>query len=181
MKTLKGKIEFDGALNEAGWALARELNKYGGVTGHMFNNLKSSLKVAIECYINEKEEEQAISQAKEVEWVNGELVCKVNQTTPIGIFVGLDRTGRAVIELNSVTSHANNGNAFMTLGLHNIAKPETQEDREKREELEAAYDLYCEWNCHPEHALSLDELKVEPDWRERWLRVVRKTGYRKGD
>ena len=75
-------------------------------------------------------------QTKEVEWVNGDLVCKVNQIIPIGVFVGLDRTGRAVVELNPVTQHANNGNEFMALGLHNIKKPETEAERKEREELE---------------------------------------------
>lgn len=79
------KIEFDNALNEAGWALVRELNKYGDISGNMFNNLKPSLKIAIERYMSEKEKEQPIPQTnietleeKEVEWVN------VDELPPVG-------------------------------------------------------------------------------------------------
>lgn len=80
-----------------------------------------------------------IPQTKEVEWLNGELVCKVDQIMPIGVFVGLDRAGRAVVELNRVMQRNNNGDSFMVLGLHNIRKPkqETEAERVEREERKA--------------------------------------------
>lgn len=49
------KIEYDDALNEAGWTLLEEIQKYQQVDGHLFNNLKSFLKAAIEKYNEVKE------------------------------------------------------------------------------------------------------------------------------
>jgi len=49
----KSDIEFDCALNAAGWALHSEISKHGEVSGHIFNNLKGASKVAIDCYIDE--------------------------------------------------------------------------------------------------------------------------------
>ena len=126
------------------------------------------------------EEKEALDAIEQVEWKNGDLVEYRNKNKGEGgllIFVGIHPTHKDHAVLYG--KHLNGG--YMSAPLSMLSKPESPEAKQEREELEAAYDLYCEWNCHPEHALSLDELKVEPDWRERWLRVVRKTGYRKGE
>lgn len=49
------EIDYDDALNEAGWTLLEEIQKYQQVDGHLFNNLKSCLKAAIEKYNEVKE------------------------------------------------------------------------------------------------------------------------------
>lgn len=49
------EIEYDDALNEAGWTLLEEIQKYQQVDGHLFNNLKFCLKAAIEKYNEVKE------------------------------------------------------------------------------------------------------------------------------
>lgn len=49
------EIEYDDALNEAGYTLLEEIQKYQEVDGHLFNNLKSCLKAAIEKYNEVKE------------------------------------------------------------------------------------------------------------------------------
>lgn len=64
---------------------------------------------------------------------------------------------------------------------YEFRKPETEADRKERERLEAAYDLYCEYTntsnsdakCYSQHAFS--NLVV----KDKWLRIVDKTGYRK--
>lgn len=123
-------------------------------------------------------------EEKGVEWVNGDMVCKVDQVIPIGVFVGLDRTGRAVVELNPVMAHANNGNSLTTFGLHNIKKPETQQKREERERLEAAYDLYshvCKDGSPNGRTATFEEFNkgMMTSCREEYLAIVDKTNYRK--
>lgn len=46
------EVNYDNALNEAGWVLIEELRKFGDVNGHQFNHIKPSLKLAIEKYLN---------------------------------------------------------------------------------------------------------------------------------
>ena len=58
-------------------------------------------------------------------------------------------------------------------------KPETEEQRKEREELEAAYDLYCEFRSKNNLTVcSIDNLDREPGF-EFVMFLVRKTGYRK--
>ncbi|QFR59849.1 hypothetical protein VOWphi5012_065 [Vibrio phage phi50-12] len=50
---------------------------------------------------------------------------------------------------------------------------------EREMELEAAYDLYCEWGQGKQHCKSFEQFKDADGTRAMWLRVVHKTGYRK--
>lgn len=47
-------IEYDNALNEAGWEMVTKLQELGPLTGEQFNNMKSCLKSAIEKYLSKK-------------------------------------------------------------------------------------------------------------------------------
>jgi hypothetical protein len=62
-----------------------------------------------------------------------------------------------------------------------IEYDETTQQREERERLEAAYDLYLAWlgDSNLEHAFPFVEWKGEPNWRNKWLRVLNLTNYRK--
>ncbi|AUR86539.1 coil containing protein [Vibrio phage 1.086.O._10N.222.51.F8] len=67
-------------------------------------------------------------------------------------------------------------------GLTKFRKPETPQQREDRERLEAAYKLYL-IRCHAvNHPITYEfnEFKSEPDAKDGWLAVVDKTNYRKG-
>ena len=57
----------------------------------------------------------------------------------------------------------------------------SKEEIEKQERLEAAYDLYCAWNIHKESRFCFNVWKEEVEFTGKWLRVVDKTGYRKGE
>jgi hypothetical protein len=64
------EIEFDNALNEAGWALSNELSKYGDINGNMFNNMKGCLKIAIEAYLADlRKKQEPIKPRMKVEYV----------------------------------------------------------------------------------------------------------------
>lgn len=51
-------IKYDDALNNAAWTLLEGIQEYQEVEGHLFNNLKSVLKQAIEVYLTETFEEK---------------------------------------------------------------------------------------------------------------------------
>ena len=57
-------------------------------------------------------------------------------------------------------------------------KPETEEQRKEREELEAAYDLYCDFRSENNLTVcSIENLHKESGF-EFLMFLVRKTGYR---
>lgn len=66
---------------------------------------------------------------------------------------------------------------------YEFRKPETPEQRKERERLEAAYDLFVEWQrddeFDPERLKSFEDFKRDSRTASDWLRVVEKTGYRK--
>lgn len=67
---------------------------------------------------------------------------------------------------------------------YDFRKIETEAQREQRERLEAAYDLYREWvggSVLTQNSIEFDEWKREPDFYKKWLRIVDKTNYRKGE
>lgn len=55
--TTKIEIEYDNPLNDAAWALHEQISQYSEINGHLFNNLKSCLKAAIEEYLAKSLEE----------------------------------------------------------------------------------------------------------------------------
>ena len=62
-----------------------------------------------------------------------------------------------------------------------MRRPESPEDKEERERMESAYDLYCEWCVamgYPK--FSFNEFKNSEKDRAGMLAVVDKTKYRKG-
>lgn len=67
------------------------------------------------------------------------------------------------------------GNSHMTIPSCRLLKPETEDQRNKRERLEAAYDLYCTLNAG-HSVVEFDRFKGTC---RNWLRVVDKTNYRK--
>jgi len=56
---MSNKVEYDDALNDAGWVMTSQLHKYGPVNGAQFNAMKSCLKEAIETYLERKEKDAA--------------------------------------------------------------------------------------------------------------------------
>lgn len=110
-------------------------------------------------------------QTKEVEWVNGDE-CRCNDNidyTYIGLnphkplFSYIVGNGQIIQRLTSI-----------------LSKPETPEQKLEREELEAAYDLYCEFTnensvdgtCMSSFSFKQSLVKIK------WLAIVRKTNYK---
>lgn len=108
---------------------------------------------------------------KEVEWSNGDE-CLYMNSSEVHKFIGIDPTRSDFCYIKA------NCSAVNWVEIAKLSKPETPEAKEKRERLEAAYDLYCEW-CNVAH-IDFADWKNEPDYYEKWLRVVDKTNYRKG-
>lgn len=177
------KVEFDNALNEAGWAMIHELQKFGGVGGRMFNNMKPCLKVAIEKYLSESDKEKPVPQTKEVEWVNG--------LPTVGVECELSNCGNSwakaeVLFMGTGLCVVNQGYGDQHYHLNSVKfrKPETPEQKLERERLEAAYDLYCEWmldgNIQSDEVRTIEEFVSYKNCLADWLRIVDKTNYRKG-
>lgn len=57
-QNLNKGVDYDDALNDAGWKLTEGLQKYGNLTGHQFNNVKGCLKEAIEVYLARKAKDE---------------------------------------------------------------------------------------------------------------------------
>lgn len=128
------KVEFDNALNEAGLVLLHELRKYGDVNGRMFNNIKPSLKIAIESYLAEKCKCQSIPQPKEVEWVNGDE-CEIDMTEGVRRYIfGCECPNNQ----NTCIVFTKDGSGHMVMPIERLKKPESPEEKIERERLEAA-------------------------------------------
>lgn len=54
----KVEIEYDDALNQAGWELYEMISKFQHVEPRLFNNMKGCLKAAIETYLSVKSDDQ---------------------------------------------------------------------------------------------------------------------------
>jgi hypothetical protein len=85
------------------------------------------------------------------------------------------------LDNDNTTAHGMDIILDLHKGNYTFSKPESPQQREGRERLEAAYDLYCAWvgDRVGYHAIDFDKWKVEPDFLNKWLRIVDKTNYRK--
>lgn len=73
-------ITFDSALNDASWTLLDEIGKFQKVEGHLFNNLKGCLKVAIETYLTIKTAEALGHKSVQIGNVADELLEQLEET-----------------------------------------------------------------------------------------------------
>lgn len=116
---------------------------------------------------------KATSHAIGTEWKNGDE-CTYDGSKYI--FVGMTPT------LNDVACIIfDHKNGIEHVSVNKLRKPETK--RKERERLEAAYDLFVEWQRDDEFDLerlkSFEDFKRDSRTTSDWLRVVEKTGYRK--
>ncbi|CAH9015514.1 putative coil containing protein [Vibrio phage 381E49-1] len=66
---------------------------------------------------------------------------------------------------------------YLDVATTKFRKPETPEQKLERDELEAAYDLYCDL-AYVNGATSFDAFKTDAGLTRFWLSVVRKTNYK---
>ena len=98
---------------------------------------------------------------------------KPYNTWESGIYRGKNKLGDLIFEF------ADSGVVDLFDESTKIRKPKTPEQREERERLEAAYELYCESLIgEDEETESFDEFKAFKNRLRQWLRIVDKTGYR---
>ena len=127
--------------------------------------------------------------SEKVEWVNGEglppvgALCKVNRD-PF-VYRVMYSSAFVVIVQNldndNTTAHGMDIILDLYKGDYTFSKPETQQQREDRERLEAAYDLYVTHEGYidnPVCSISIFSESNEP--KNKWLAIVDKTNYRKG-
>lgn len=122
--------------------------------------------------LEEKEAFDAIDTTpNQVEWKNGDDVV-FGKDNRKGIYIACDtyNVGHVVYS---------RGDYFYVRG-GDFRKPETAEQREERERLEAAYDLYCEVeNADGDEPYDFDFWRTMERKAEGYLAIVDKTGYRK--
>ena len=132
------------------------------------------------------EEKEALDAIEQVEW-NGEGL------PPVGVececfnydadlwmrVITLDaKTESGEIAVSSINENGKYARLFWGCKFR---KPETPEQRKEREELEAAYDLYCEFRSERNLTVcSIENLHKESGF-EFIMHFVRKTGHRKGE
>jgi hypothetical protein len=111
----------------------------------------------------------------EPEWKNGDEVVISSKSKSQWFVVGV-----SPIRKTSTVCVSNTGE-LKSFHTNQLSKPETPQQHEERERLEAAYDLYlirCHAVNHP-IVYELHELKSAPEAIDGWLAIVDKTGYRK--
>ena len=127
----------------------------------------------VETQTEHQEEMSAFSG--EVDWKNGDE-CAFDDRA--GIFIGLSKNKRlAIVEIdNEAINHD-----IDLVKVCDLSKPKTPQQREDRERLEAAYDLYVTHEGYidnPVCSISIFSESNEP--KNKWLAIVDKTNYRKG-
>ncbi len=117
--------------------------------------------------------------SEKAEWVNGDgvdwLTPDNKWCTSEHLFVGEHSNGSPVIERKTT------GNIFETYWAV-IRKPETKQQREDRERLAAAYDLYCyvsEKSGRAPFSIEYFTKSNEHCYKDDYLAIVDKTNYRK--
>lgn len=117
---------------------------------------------------------------KTFEFENGdEVVGSINNVE--GYFVGgIPKRSRDMpTDMDCYIQLKDKGNVICFYS-HLLSKPETPEEKEQRERLEAAYDLYT--SCaHAGGCTSYEIFVSDPVMLKFWLSVVDKTKYRKGE
>ncbi|CAM0051744.1 hypothetical protein VPHF89G1_0004 [Vibrio phage F89 g1] len=110
----------------------------------------------------------------EIEWKNGDECVYKHQPDVTYMFVGM----HPVNSRSAVCWNEKEGIAQIHIDF--ISKPETPQQREERERLEAAYDLYCIM-CGIEGYAKFDLIDFSKTKKDSavWLAIVDKTNYRK--
>ena len=113
-------------------------------------------------------------QCDEIEWKNGDECAYKHIKGVVYTYIGAHPSKQGHFVFNE-----EQGITY----IHNdyLEKPLSKEEIEKHERLEAAYDLYCDLNINKESRFCFNIWKEEAEFTGRWLRVVDKTGYRKGE
>lgn len=111
--------------------------------------------------------------SEKVEWVNGDE-CLYMNSSEVHKFIGVDPTRNDFCYIKA------NCSAVNWVKVAKLSKPETKQQREDRERLEAAYDLYCEWHevMQFKVPLEFDTFCNAANVKLQWAAIVDKTNYR---
>lgn len=119
-----------------------------------------------------------IPKPEVVEWKNGDE-CRYNGIN--WLFCGFHPVnGLAIVANNDEPSY----HQVITVDVELLSKPESPEEKEQRERLEAAYDLYCEAQKAVGNLTIVTYEKFASNETVNlifWLAIVDKTNYRKGE
>lgn len=122
----------------------------------------------------EKEVLDGIESAGEVEWKSGDIATLYGDQ----VLVVAYHPHHPVVVVET------NDNEYLNVGISDLLKPETPQQREGRERLEAAYDLYCHIaKMSNRSPYSFEQFSTDSTtcYRKEYLEIVCKTNYRKQD
>jgi len=111
-----------------------------------------------------------IPQTKEVEWANGDACRYANDIEHEYTYIGEHPHGDGHYVFSE-----EKGITYIANGY--LLEPETEAERKEREELEVAYDLYCDL-AYINGATSFDLFKTDKKLVDFWVGIVRKTNYK---
>ena len=145
----------------------RQEIKIGLTDGDDRNELKPSCRVEFDTTTQQVE-------SLAVEWKNGDECRYANDPSHEYIYVGEHPHGDGHYVFSETK-----GITYIANGY--LLEPETPQQREERERIEAAYDLYLH-RCRAVNwktEYTFEDFKSESDAFNGWLAIVDKTGYRK--
>ncbi|CAL9963323.1 hypothetical protein VPHK165_0089 [Vibrio phage K165] len=126
----------------------------------------------------EKEALDGIESAGEVEWKNGDE-CEIEMQEGVRRYLfGCECPNNQ----QTCIVFTKDGGGHMVMPFERLKKPETPQQREERERLEAAYDLYCHIaKMSNRSPYSFDQFASDSTtcYRKEYLEIVCKTNYRK--
>lgn len=184
-KSIKALDEFISLAHQDAMSHMQKIECDDGCGGFIpegaLNELTSRFKRALQDnnYMNEfisknktPEEKEALDTIEQVEWKNGDSCRYANDISYEYIYIGEHPHGDGHYVFSE-----DKGVTYIANGC--LLEPETPEAKKEREELEAAYDLYCEFRSENNLSVcSIDSLHEESGF-DFLVFLVRKTGYRK--
>ena len=123
----------------------------------------------------------ALDNPKATDWNNGDKCLYMGGNF---VFIGMLCVPTLKGTADCMIQHEDG--APIMANVSELSKPESPEEKERRERLEAAYDLYCHVQSTQNQAAATFELFTKAQGimtlhRERYLTIVDKTNYRKGE
>ncbi len=119
-------------------------------------------------------QEEMSAFSGEVEWKNGDE-CLYMNSSEMHKFIGVDPTRNDFCYIKASCAAVN------WVEVAKLSKPETPQQREDRERLEAAYDLYSiDFKNSGHESFNYNQFIKDDYMRNFWIAIVDKTNYRKG-
>ena len=132
-------------------------------------------------YTQEEYDNKPVNPVDDSEWKNGDPVqLRVMSSDNFGYDWDNNYRYGAFDKKSGKHFVVTPNNGVIQASRDEFRKPESTEDKDARERLESAYDIYCSWCLDNEYPkFSFDQFTTTEKDKKAFLRIVDKTGYRK--